>query len=87
VFADQPGLVARHVLVAHIANALRRPVSNPHTDSGKASRQTPFRRQVTVRPAAVASISSAAIDLLSGMCGCRGRPRPEMGKINATLAG
>ena len=39
-FSDQPGLVAGHVLAAHIANALRRPVCDPHPHSGEASRPT-----------------------------------------------
>src|SRR5208282_560701 len=43
MFSDQPGLVARHVLVTHVANALRRSVGDPHTHSGEARRQTPFR--------------------------------------------
>jgi hypothetical protein len=42
-FADQPGLVARHVLAAQGVDALRRPVSDPYPQSGKASRQTPLR--------------------------------------------
>src|SRR3954453_18022785 len=41
-FSDQPGLVAGHVLAAHIANALRRPVCDPHPHSGEASRQPTF---------------------------------------------
>jgi hypothetical protein len=35
-FADQPGLVAGHVLMTRVANTLRRPVSDPHTHSGEA---------------------------------------------------
>jgi hypothetical protein len=33
-----------------------------------------------------AAVASAAIDLLSGMCRCRGRPRPATGNISATFA-
>ena len=85
MFADQPSLVARHVLMTHVTNALRWSIGDPHTHSGEA----PFvpRRQLTVRQDAPASMASAAIDSRSGMCRCRGRPRPATGKINATSAG
>ena len=41
-FSDQPGFVAGHVLAAHIANALRRTVCDPHPHSGEACRQPTF---------------------------------------------
>src|SRR5215469_9332098 len=39
MFADQPSLVARHVLMTHVTNALRWSIGDPHTHSGEA----PFR--------------------------------------------
>ena len=41
-FADQPYLVAGHMLATHVADALPRPISDPHTHSGKACRQSTF---------------------------------------------
>src|ERR1700735_2715740 len=41
-FADQPGLFAGHVLAAHVANALPRPVSDPYPHSREACRQSTF---------------------------------------------
>ena len=41
-FADQPCLVAGHVLAAHVADALPRPVGDPHPHSGEACRQSTF---------------------------------------------
>src|ERR1700693_3966361 len=41
-FADQPGLIAGHVLTTHVANALSRPVGDAHTHSGEARRQAPL---------------------------------------------
>ena len=41
-FADQPGLLAGHVLAAHVANALPRPVSDPYPHSREACRQSTF---------------------------------------------
>ena len=42
-FADQPGFVPGHMLATHVANALWRPVSDPHAHGGKACRQPTFR--------------------------------------------
>ena len=86
MFADQPGLLAGHMLATHVANTLRRPISDPTRTAAKRADRRPFvpRRQLTVRQDAPASMASAAIDLLSGMCRRRGRPRPAMGKIKAT---
>src|SRR5690348_13427274 len=42
-FADQPGFVAGHMLATHVANALWRPISDPHAHGGKACRQLTFR--------------------------------------------
>ncbi len=39
VLADKPGLVARHVLLTHVPDPLRRPVGSTHTDRGKAGFQ------------------------------------------------
>ena len=38
-FADQPGFVPGHMLATHVANALWRPISDPHAHGGKACRQ------------------------------------------------
>ena len=42
-FADQPGFVPGHMLATHVANALWRPISDPHAHGGKACRQPTFR--------------------------------------------
>src|ERR1700733_11674976 len=40
--ADQPGLLARHVLHALVMDALRRTIGDPHAYGGEGSRQRPF---------------------------------------------
>jgi hypothetical protein len=44
-------------------------------------------RQLTCRHFAPSSIACAAMDLTSGTCRTRGRPRPATGKISCTSAG
>ena len=43
VFADEPGLVARHVLLTHVPDPLRRSVGGTHTDGGKSGFQRALR--------------------------------------------
>src|SRR5271170_6775022 len=40
--ADEPGLLARHVLHALLMDALWRTIGDPHTHGGKRGRQSPF---------------------------------------------
>ena len=65
MFADQPGFVPGHMLATHVANALRRTISDPHAHGGKRvdSRRLVPRRQLTERQEAPPRIASAAIDL------------------------
>src|SRR5258705_6391736 len=42
-FSDQPGLLTRQVLAAHVSNALRRPVGDTHPHGSETCRQTAFR--------------------------------------------
>ncbi len=61
LLADEPDLLARHVVHAFIADPLRRPVSDAHVDGGEVCFQRPFRSlgQVSIRQFALASTSSA----------------------------
>src|SRR5262245_45162114 len=89
VFADEPSLLARQMLLPFVSDPLRRPIGNPHADRSKTSLELSFvpMRQLMVRHVAVASMSSAGIDKMSGTCRFRGRPRLATGKIIRTSAG
>src|SRR5437868_2832181 len=80
------------LLMGLLANPARRDGAGEHLDRragwqvrevvvALATGATFPRRQLTVRQDAPASMASAEIDLLLGMCCRRGRPRPATGKI------
>jgi hypothetical protein len=70
VFADEPSAVAGQMLLALVPDPLWWSVGDPHPDSGERALSFPFVpvRQLMVRHLALASISSAGIDRMSGTC-------------------
>src|SRR5512133_393956 len=70
VFADEPGLVPRQMLLTLVPDPLRWSVGRAHTHSRKAALSFPFVpvRQLMFCHLASASISSAAIDRMFGTC-------------------
>ena len=89
VFADEPGFVPRKMLLAHVLDPLRWSIGGPYANSGEASFQPTLG---PVSPThfchlALASMSSAGLDRISGMCRLQGRPRPVTGPIGFTSTG
>ena len=64
VFADEPGLFARKMLLTLVADPLRWSVGDAHADGGETSFQLPLvpMRQLKFRHGASASMSSADLD-------------------------
>src|SRR6478736_3102743 len=89
VFADEPGLLPGQMLLALVPDSLWWSVCYAHTTAAKRALSFPFVpvRQLMFCHVASASMSSAAIDRMSGTCRLRGRPRPATGQTICTSAG
>src|SRR3984957_13189143 len=89
VLADQPSLVPWKMLLPLVPYPLGRTVGSTHTDGGKPGcRPLVPLRQLTVLHCALANMSSAAVDRLSGTCRLRGRPRTLVtGQMSCTPTG
>ena len=87
VFADEPSLVPRQMLLTLVPDPLRWSVGDPHADGGKAGFELAFRSGSPAHRLASASMSSAGIDRIFGTCRCRGRPRLATGHIICTPRG
>ena len=93
MFADQPGFVARQMLLALIPDPLRWSIGDTDADSGKAgfelaSFSSRFASFTVCHTLALATnMSSAGIDRIFGTCRCRGRPRLATGQVRRTSTG
>ena len=89
VFADEPGLLPGQMLLALVPIRCGGPSAMRTRMAAKRALSFPFVpvRQLMFCHVASASMSSAAIDRMSGTCRLRGRPRPATGQIIRTSAG
>ena len=89
VFADEPGLLPGQMLLPLSLIRCGGPSAMRTRTAAKRALSFPFVpvRQLMLCHLASASMSSAAIDRMSGTCRLRGRPRPATGQIICTSAG
>ena len=73
MFTDEPRFVSWKMLLTHVLDLLRRSIGGPRNAAKRASSRplVPFR-QLTFCHLELASMSSAALDRMSGMCRLRG---------------
>ena len=82
MFADKPGFVARQMLLALILIRCGGPSAVRMRTAAKQAFSLPFVpvRQLTICHLASASMSSAAIDRISGMCKIADGPKGPIAK-------